>query len=119
VVCAVRENVTNGDEVMTDIVAAAGLVVVIFCVFRFIFGVIPNWRIARRTCNRCGKKFGRTISGAATPYYERLYGAGTAMLDGPRRYMGARVVRCGHCQAEYVFSEMGALVEPFVAEDRH
>jgi hypothetical protein len=102
---------------MADIVTAAGLVVVFFFLCRFVFVMIPNWRIARLSCNRCGKPFGRTKSDAAMPYYERLHGPGTVVFDGPRRYLGSRVVKCGHCQSEYVFSEMGAFVEPFVAEE--
>jgi hypothetical protein len=35
------------------------------------------------------------------------------VLDGPRRYRGARVVKCQACQAESVFGELGGFVEPF------
>jgi len=34
-------------------------------------------------------------------------------MDGPRRYLGAKVIACGGCGTEFVFGELGNLVEPF------
>jgi len=98
---------------MSDIAFAMG-VVAFFCFgMRTLFVWIPNWRIARCSCPRCVHAFGNAAAVSSEPYYHRLFGRGTVVFDGPRRYLGARVAKCGNCEAEFVFSELGRLVEPF------
>ena len=63
-------------------------------------------------CPHCSQKFGATAASTSSDYYERRYGAGVRVFDGPRRYRGARVVKCQACQAESVFGELGGFVEP-------
>jgi hypothetical protein len=95
-----------------DAAVAVAVVAGTFLLLWLVFGVLPDRRIALRPCPRCKAPFGAAVA-AAVPYYERLCGRGTRVFGGPRRYLGARVVRCAGCQAEYVFGELGGLVEPF------
>jgi len=98
---------------MIDLLLACGCVFMLGLAFRILFVTIPDRRVARRSCPRCGGRLGVAAVSTAVPYYERLYGAGTRVRGGRRRYLGSRVVTCGGCGVELVFSEMGSLIEPF------
>jgi hypothetical protein len=98
---------------VVDVAITAGQLLAAFLALRVVFVILPRWRVARSSCPGCGLPLGREAARASVPFYERALGPGTLVMDGPRRYMGARVVRCGGCGAEFVFGELGGLVEPF------
>jgi hypothetical protein len=70
-------------------------------------------RVAATACPECGCRLRRPAARAAVPYYHHLYGSKVIVFDGPRRYLGAQVVRCSACGTEAVFSEAGRYVERF------
>src|SRR5262245_43420439 len=78
-----------------------------------VFVALPPLRIARQHCPRCGIRFGHAVARARLGYSERLYGPGTTVRGGPRRYRGATVVACENCSAEFVCSCLGGLIETF------
>src|SRR4051812_3041872 len=96
---------------------AIGLILAALALLQFLLVAVRNRWIARWPCPRCGQKLGATAVSESGDYYERRYGAGVRVLDGPRRYRGARVVKCRACQAEWVFGELGGFVEAFEATE--
>lgn len=102
---------------MANTAIAMMLVVMLGLTFVFVFGALPKFRIARRKCSCCGQRFGRASVTTEIPYYERVYGVGMKVMGGPRRYLGARVIACVNCRAEFVFSSLGGYVEPLSGED--
>jgi hypothetical protein len=70
-------------------------------------------RAAFARCHQCGQRFGRSAVLVAADFYERAYGQGARVMDGPRRYRGAKVVRCPNCGVEEVLGAFGGFVEHF------
>jgi hypothetical protein len=101
---------------MVSIAIASGLVILFLLCFWSLFEFLPKRRMAHFRCPCCRIPFGRPAFFARIPFNERLYGPGVKVNDGPRRYLGASVVKCRQCEGEFVFSELGGLVEPFVAK---
>jgi hypothetical protein len=98
---------------VTDLAITLALIAAMGLAFWLGFVLLPNARIARRACPRCRRRFGRSAVAAGMPYYERVGGPGVRVMDGPRRYLGARVIACQGCACEFVFGELGGFVEPF------
>ena len=96
-----------------SVAIAIGLVITALALPQLTLVALRSWRVARRPCPHCRRKFGATAASISSDYYERRYGAGVRVFDGPRRYRGARVVTCQACQAESVFGELSGFVEPF------
>ena len=98
---------------MLDVVITTGLIAILGLAFGVLFNVIPNCRLQLRRCPHCRARFGRTPISSAIPYYERLHGHGMKVMGGPRRYLGARVIKCKGCTKEFVFGQLGNFVEEF------
>src|SRR3954447_19681759 len=77
---------------MADVAIALAITLVFLLTCWVLFVVLPNLRAARRLCPGCGHRFGNKAVSVGVPYYERLYGKGVRVMDGPRRYLAARVV---------------------------
>ena len=102
----------------TEFAIAVGLLLAFLGIFPVVFVVLADLRASRQQCPQCGHPFGKKRFSLGLPYYERLLGKGVMVCDGPRRYFGARVVGCQNCGREFVFGELGKLVEPFQERPR-
>ena len=92
--------------------AVSVLVTGLIALFRLLWELF-RLRVAFARCHQCGQRFGRAAALVAVNFWERVYGQGVRVLDGPRSLNGAKVVRCPTCGAEDVFGELGGFVKNF------
>jgi len=58
-----------------SVAIAIGLVITALVLPQLMLVALRNWRVARRPCPHCRRKFGATAASISSDYYERRYGA--------------------------------------------
>lgn len=88
-------------------------VVGVFAIISKLLNMVYIRTVTKQCCKNCNRHFSDEAARCAPNFYQRRFGPGIVVFDGPRSYKGARVVCCEHCGAEMVVSELGRFVEEY------